>query len=475
MIHSFHSDRKEVNLRTKIFLCIWTFSLLLISFLIPAQRVNASPQPKVTNDIPIFNFPDSITFQANIESDSEITSVIIEYGTHQLTCGTVIAKAFPQFTPGTSISPSWTWEMRQSGSLPPGTIIWWRWRYTNTNGIETVSEQKTVTWIDSTFDWKTLSAENLDLHWYDGEYTFAQALLEAANNGLALLKNSAGLEPVNPIHLYIYGNFDDLRDAILYEPSWTGGLAFAEHDIVIIGISPSNLEWGQNAIVHELTHVLVGHLTFSCLGDVPTWLNEGLAVYSEGDLDTSSQDQLNQAISDNSLLSVRSLSAGFSEVSDKATLSYSQSYSIVKFLIETYGQEKINTLLTNLRDGTTIDNALLDIYGFDVEGLEDKWRESITAQPRKISSQPTQQVTPTFVPTYVPFSGVPLLITPTPYSVPTSTLGQPDIPESNNIPITLTLMLAAVCCVLILLIGVIVLGVLLRSQKQKGDDHETNA
>lgn len=365
--------------------------------------------------------------------------------------------------------------MRQSGSLPPGATIWWRWRYTNTNGIETLSEQKTVTWIDSNFDWKTLSTENLDLHWYDGDDTFAQSLLEAANNGLSTLEKSAGLKPENPIHLYIYGDYNDLRDAILYEPSWTGGLAFAEHDIVIIGISPSNLDWGQNAIVHELTHVLVGHLTFSCLGDVPTWLNEGLAVYSEGDLDASSQTQLNQAISDNSLLSVRSLSAGFSEIRDKATLSYSQSYSIVKYLIETYGQDNINALLTSLRNGTTIDDSLLDIYGFDVEGLEDNWRESINAQPRRISSQPTQQVTPTVVPTYVPFSGVPLLITPTPYSVPTSTLGQPDTPESNNVPITLTLILAAVCCVLILLIGVIVLGVLLRSQKQQGDSHETNA
>ena len=25
----------------------------------------------------------------------------------------------------------WTWEMRQSGSLPPGASLWWRWRYTD--------------------------------------------------------------------------------------------------------------------------------------------------------------------------------------------------------------------------------------------------------------------------------------------------------------------------------------------------------
>src|SRR4026207_2476193 len=118
---------------------------------------------------------------------------------------------------------------------------------------------------------------------------------------------------------------DDRKEAILYEPSWTGGQAFPDQNIVILGISPADIDWGRDAIVHELTHVLVGHLTFSCLGDVPTWLNEGLAVYSEGELDPASELQLEDAIQDNTLLTVRSLSSGFSEVEDKAYLSYSQS------------------------------------------------------------------------------------------------------------------------------------------------------
>jgi len=461
-------------LRIKISLRNWMMGLLLIVILVPAQVVSAAARDNVTNNRAVLNFPDSINFQADIDSDAEITSVVIEYGTGQLTCGTVIAKAFPQFTPGKSISPSWTWDMRQSGSLPPGATIWWRWRYTDANGVESVSEPKTVTWIDSDFDWQTISAENLNLHWYQGDQTFAKTLLQSASDGLSLLKDSAGLEPENPIDIYIYASYDDLRNAVLYEPSWTGGLAFPEHDIVIIGISPSNLDWGKSAIVHEITHVLVGHLTFSCLGDVPTWLNEGLAVYSEGDLDPDSQAQLDQAISDNSLLSVRSLSAGFSEVRDKATLSYSESYSIVKYLIETYGQDKMNALLTSLKDGTTIDDALLDIYGFDVEGLEDKWREAINASPRSVSAQPTPQTTPTFIPTYIPFSGEPLMVTPTPYAVPTSTLGQPNSPVSSRPPIALTLLLAFVCCALVLLVGVIVLAVVLRNQKRKGGDHEAN-
>lgn len=454
-------------------LTLLTFILNLSLF--TAQPAFASPQADVTENRADISFPVAVTFSTKINSTANITSVVLEYGTDQLTCGEVVAKAFPQFTSGKSVEIEWTWDMRQSGSLPPGATIWWRWRYTDESGNEIVSGQQTITWIDTEHDWKTVSADKLNLHWYSGDQAFANDLLNAAKSGLDFNRTQSGLTAESPVDLYIFANTSDLKDAILYEPSWTGGLAFSDHDIVIIGISESDLDWGRNAIVHELTHVLVGHLTFSCLGDVPTWLSEGLAVYSEGDLVSVSQDQLDKAIRDDTLLSVRSLSAGFSEVVDKMSLSYSQSYSIVKFLIETYGQDKMTTLLTYLRDGATIDDALINTYGFGVEGLEDAWRKDIGAAPRAISAQPTAQPTPTFVPTIVPISGAPTinqLGSPTP--IPTSSFSNQPTGEPGTgygPPIAFTLALLGFCCVFLLFIGVVALGIFMRSQKSKGGNN----
>ena len=452
-------------MRVKTFL---VFSLFF-SLAYPWSLATAAPPSDVTQNQANLDFPNTITFQATIESTAAINSVVLEYGTRQLTCGEVIARAFPQFAPGQTVQAEWTWDMRQSGSLPPGTTIWWRWRSTDSTGQETVSSEQTVTWLDSQHNWKSITDDHLRLHWYSGDNAFAQDLLTTATDGLARLKNDTGLAPDQPIDLYIYANTFDMREAILYEPGWTGGLAFPEHNIVIIGISETDLDWGRKAEVHELTHVLVGHLTFSCLGGVPTWLNEGLAVYSEGELDSGSQSQLDAAIRDNTLLSVRSLSSGFSEVPDKAYLSYSQSYSIVKFLIETYGQGEMTTLLTTLRDGASIDEALLKVHGFNVEGLEDEWRRAIGAPPRAVSALSTVQPTPTFVPTIVPVSGAPLAITPTPLVVPTSsTSGGDDSAPPSGPPLTLTLALLGVCCLLLLVLGVFALGVLAFAQNRKG-------
>ena len=449
------------------------------AFALVARSVTSEARRKAavaTTDEIILNFPESATFRAAISSEAEITSIVLEYGNEQQTCGEVIAKAFPQFTPGKTVEAEWTWEMRQSGSLPPGAQLWWRWRITDANGQETVTEAKTATWLDDVHDWQTITnGDIVRLHWYEGDQAFAADLAKAAYDGLLFNETQSGLKAEAPIDVYIYASTGDLKDAILYEPSWTGGQAFPEQNIVILGISQSNLDWGRDAMVHELTHVLVGHLTFSCLGDVPTWLNEGLAVFSEGELDPASERQLEDAIRDDTLLTVRSLSSGFSEVADKAYLSYSQSYSITKFLVETHGQEKMTSLLLSLQDGMTIDEALLQTYGFDVNGLENAWRTSIGAQPSSLSAQPTVEPTPTFVPTIVPMGGVSSALQVTSTPVPTSSFGgqpTPSTPARTGPPLALTMILLGLCCAFLVLLGVVVLGFVVRRQNRKGGVNE---
>lgn len=460
-----------------VFMLTLCVSLLIVTaaFASPAMSVTSEAALATTDEI-IFNFPESATFRASFTSEVDTTSVVLEYGNEQQTCGEVVAKAFPQFTPGKTVNAEWTWEMRQSGSLPPGAQLWWRWRVTDANGQETVTDTKTATWLDNIHNWQTQNTgEYLRLHWYEGDTAFASDLSQAASNGLLFNETQSGLKTEAPIDLYIYASTDDLKEAILYEPSWTGGQAFPDQNIVILGISQYDLEWGRDAIVHELTHVLVGHLTFSCLGDVPTWLNEGLAVYSEGGLDSASQRQLDDAVQNNTLLTVRSLSSGFSEVADKAYLSYSQSYSVTKFLVETYGQEKMTNLLVSLREGVTIDEALAQTYGFNVEGLEIAWRQAIGAPPPIGSAQPTGQPTPTFVPTIVPVGGqVSAALQATPTPVPTSSFNQQptETPVRTGPPLALTLILLGMCCIFMLLVGVVVLGFVVRSQNRKEGNHE---
>ena len=443
--------------------------LSVLSLVVWASPVRAAAPVDAQDDRVTFAFPDSATFSATLSSTSRITSIVLEYGSRQLSCGDVVAKAFPDFSPNETASVSWTWEMRQSGSLPPGAQLWWRWRYADESGQEYVTTEKTATWVDGVHPWRSLGdGSTLRLHWYEGGGTFAKTLQDAAIAGLEYNETYAGLATTGPIDVYVYADVEDLREAILYEPSWTGGIAFPEHSIVILGIPESDLDWGQDVMVHELTHVLVGHLTFTCLGEMPTWLNEGLAVFAEGGIDPAWQLILDNAVENNSLLPVRSLGGAFSEITTTAVLSYSESYSLVKFLIERGGHEQMRSLLVALRDGAPVDQALSSIYGFDTDGLDEAWRAAIGAPGRPPALLPTARPSPTIVPTIQPISGAwPAVDATAGIATPTATNALPAPAGGVRPPRGLMLALLSVCCVLMLLAGVIVLGVAVRSGRRR--------
>jgi hypothetical protein len=128
----------------------------------------------------------------------------------------------------------------------------------------------------------------------------------------------------------------------------------------------------------------------------------------------------------------------------------------------------MTALLTLLRDGTTTDDALQQTYGLNIEGLENEWRLAVGAKASTVSAQPTAQPTPTFVPTIVPVSGGSFTLQTTATPLPTSTSGQTtEMPTRTGPPLALTLILLGMCCVFLILVGIVVLGFMVRNQNTK--------
>ena len=154
-------------------------------------------------------------------------------------------------------------------------------------------------------------------------------------------------------------------------------MTFEGFNIIAIGVAPNQLSFGEGAVPHELTHWVVHQVTFNDYGaGLPTWLDEGLATYIQGAV-PDYQAALNYAIQNNQLISVRSLSSPFSAITQEALISYGESQSIVTFLIQTYGENKMNQLLNVFQQGSDYDDALKQVYGFDQDGLNALWRQSL--------------------------------------------------------------------------------------------------
>ena len=117
----------------------------------------------------------------------------------------------------------------------------------------------------------------------------------------------------------------------------------------------------------------------------------------------------------------------------------------------------------------TFDPALLQTYGFYIERLEDERKQAINARPRPDTTQPTELPTPTFVPTIVPVSGALLAnqIAPTAITTPSFATQSTEAPIRGGPPLSLTLILLGLCCVFLILIGMLILGFVVRNQNLK--------
>ena len=163
---------------------------------------------------------------------------------------------------------------------------------------------------------------------------------------------------------------------------------------------------------------------------------------------------------------------------------------MVNFMIKTYSRDKMTSLLLDLKNGQTIDQALQSVYGFDENGLENAWRKSIGTKLLSGSGQPTPIPTPTIIPTYVPISAAPVavseLITPHPTlanaaeapatatQVASATPGAPSgAPPTAANPlglsmagITPVLELGLACLVILVLLAGLVIFLVVRSQNR---------
>jgi hypothetical protein len=383
------------------FLLISATALLAILAPIPARA--AAADPAVERNRAVLDFPNTVTFQLTLSAPAEIKRIVLEYGVDMLTCGEVVAKAFPDFSPATRVETEWTWDMRQSGSEPPGARIWWQWRVTDAEGHEQLIERSEVIWLDSAHAWQKTSGGSITVHWYEGGPAYGEDMLNSAVGSLQHIDEVIDLAPDGMIDLYLYATYEDMREAVLYEPGWTGGQSYGEHNIIILGVPEGYEDWGKAAIAHELMHNVVDRFTFSCLMRIPTWVHEGLAMVSEGGPGEEGMAMLQRAIDRNTIFPLRSLGGGFPEDEDEAELAYNQSYSVIDFLIRRGDAARMRSLLELLGSGMTADESLQKLYGFNVDGLDAAWRESVGADPSAQDAL-AATATATFVPTYKPLS-----------------------------------------------------------------------
>ncbi len=333
----------------------------------------------VTLGDPEVDFPRSIVFRMAAESDAAITGISLQYRMDRMSIFPVTSVVFPDFAPGEETTAAWTWEMEQTGGLPPGAGLTYWWSLEDASGRRADTPERRTVFEDGRHQWQEIEGVGFTLYWYRGDSLFARQLADAGEEALELLGRDVGARPSMAIRVYIYGSSGDLQGSLIFPDEWTGGVAFTEYSVVALGISPGELDWGLRAMAHEMAHLVVHQATMNGYGvSLPTWMDEGLAMYAEGPLAAGFASVLDSAVREGRLDSVQSLASSFPADTGAAYLAYAESYSLVDYLLEKHGgQEKMLEYLGAIRGGSGHEDALLAVYGLSPAALDALWKSHL--------------------------------------------------------------------------------------------------
>jgi tetratricopeptide (TPR) repeat protein len=159
-----------------------------------------------------------------------------------------------------------------------------------------------------------------------------------------------GSYPSNSINVVLYTQrqFQDITGA----PEWAGGGFDGQIRMPVAGAT-QNLRAFDSILVHELTHAMLHGIASR---NVPAWLNEGLAMYFEGDDMAASEKRLVVA---RTFVPLANLQGGFTGLNAKqADIAYDMSAFATSALITRIGTGNVGLLLHDLDRGHTVETSL---------------------------------------------------------------------------------------------------------------------
>lgn len=374
--------------------------LAIVLTLLGAGAANADGAITIVRSEASYTFQKQALFTLEARSSADIVRATLRFRLASQPSTNINEKTVE---PAPTVTVEHTWSLADA-DLPSGTIITYWWTVEDKAGNAAESERRTLLYEDTRFTWKRLASADVTLSWYRGDDALGRSLLDAAVTAYQRLASEFSVER-KPAYIYIFGSYDDLRSSIGESAQeWTGGRAYPELNVVLIGVPPTQVSFGKRAVPHEFSHLIIHRVTDNPFGSLPRWLDEGLAMWAEGELEVEYRNALAQAVRTNRLLSLRGLASNFPADSRQATLAYAQSYSVVVFIQDAFGREKIGELLAAFKEGSTDDAALQSVLGVDVEELDRRWRagQGVNDVPATTTGEPQQPAPQTVRPAVTP-------------------------------------------------------------------------
>ncbi|CAN5579117.1 hypothetical protein BH23CHL6_BH23CHL6_00050 [soil metagenome] len=274
----------------------------------------------------------------------------------------------------------WRAEAMLEGHVPPNTRFSYRFRVRTETGGDSLGPELEAVVADQRFEWRTIEAGVMRLHWYAGDEAFARRALQIGEEAVTNASELLGVVETEPIDFFIYDSEIALRGAL--GPGTrenVGGQAHADIRTLFGLIEPHeiNSDWVDTLVAHEFTHLVFDTATDNPYHSPPRWLNEGVAVYLSEGYSAGWRSVTDTAVARRSLIPLDGLGGLFPTTGEQFRLAYAESVSAVDFFIRTYDEPTLWELVRSYAQGVSDDEAFTAATGADLGTFNAAWMGSL--------------------------------------------------------------------------------------------------
>lgn len=233
------------------------------------------------------------------------------------------------------------------------------------------------------FHWQVLKTDHFDLYYYTGEDAAVQDAALMAERGYQRLSRALNHQVKVKIPLVLYASHTDFEQTNITPELLgigTGGVTEFLRRRVFLPFTGSYADL-DHVLTHELVHAFQVDILFGDVSNIlsnpfgstpPIWLMEGMAEYlSIGEVDTNTKMWLRDASLEGYLIPISVLQY----VGDIRVYRFGQ--SIVEFIADNYGVQRLGEILKKTRRYGNFDRALESATGLTVDVLSKKWSEAV--------------------------------------------------------------------------------------------------
>jgi tetratricopeptide (TPR) repeat protein len=220
--------------------------------------------------------------------------------------------------------------------------------------------------------------------------------IDALDRAWEAVGGDFGDRPEGLIRVEIYPDISDLAKVstlTLKEIETSGTIALCKFNRLMI-VSPRALLTGYpwlDTLTHEYTHFIVSRVSHN---NVPIWLHEGLAKFEErrwhdkqgNGLTPMMEHLLAAGLQKKHLITFAEMHPSMAKLpsQEDTALAFAEVYMVIEYLEQSIGWPGVRQIVTRLRDGKSVPEAVSAAVGKSFAEFQNDWRSWLGGQKLKL-------------------------------------------------------------------------------------------